>query len=285
MLRVLVGVVLCLATAPAAWAGAPAPIPHPVERALRVPVVVVGKVTGFEKETVDALPYPGAPNKVPYRIAVVKVETNLVGATNLTHLKVGFVPPPPPHSARRPARPDAFLPTLTEGQDVLLFLARHPDGAFYTYRYSTPPVDTKVANYKQQLEAVKEALAVIADPLKALKADSTKARFHAALVLVTWYRSPPEGMREVEAVPIAAEENRLILRSLVAGEWRFEPGGIRLSAVTAPYQLGLGEADGWKPPPARPGEDYGETARKAFAAWLAGPGKDFRIRKFVAKRP
>ena len=81
---------LCALTA-GARADRIGPYASPVERALRVPVVVVGKVTALEKETVEAPIYPGATQKIAHTVAVVKVESNLVGANDLTHLKVGFV--------------------------------------------------------------------------------------------------------------------------------------------------------------------------------------------------
>ena len=123
MVRVLGGVVAVLALVAPAWAGAPAPIPHPIERAFRVPVVIVGKVTSIEADTVEASPFAGAPSKVAYKIAVVKIETNLAGAAGVTHVKVGFVPPakPDPKAMRDPRERPAL--ELKEGQEMLFFLS------------------------------------------------------------------------------------------------------------------------------------------------------------------
>ena len=88
----------------------------PAQSAASAEVVVVGKVTAIEKESVEAQPFPNAPNKVSYKVAVVKIETNLAGAANTTHVKIGFVPPAPPapncatrwwrsHSTANSARP------------------------------------------------------------------------------------------------------------------------------------------------------------------------------------
>jgi hypothetical protein len=277
--RTLAVTVALLAFAAPAFAGAPAPIPHPIERAFRAPVVVVGKVTSIEKDTVDAAPYPGLP-KVAHKVAVVKIETNLAGAAGLTHLKVGFVPPakPDPKAKRDPRERPA--PDLKEGQEMLFFLTKHADGAFYAMPNMLFPVDAKAADYKAQVEAVTKALAAAADPAKALAAEKAEDRFHAALALVTKYRLF-EGTRDVEAVPIAADENRLILKALAEGDWSFDPRGVRLNGFIAVYRLGLSEADGWKAPGGKQGEEYHETMRKAFVAWVNGPGKEFRIKKFV----
>src|SRR5262245_14547536 len=95
MSRVLFVLAFAAVVAPVR-AGAPARTLYPIERAFYVPVVVVGKVTAIEKETVDATQFPGAPDKVAYKVAVVKVGTNLAGADGVTHLKVGFTPPAKP---------------------------------------------------------------------------------------------------------------------------------------------------------------------------------------------
>src|SRR5262245_37577378 len=117
--RIVLALLGVVALASSARADRIAPIAQPVERALRVPVVVVGKVAAVEKEPVEATLYPGATQKVAHKIAVVKVETNLLGAANTTHLKVGFVPSGT--AGIRPGRgPDN--PELKEGQEWLFFL-------------------------------------------------------------------------------------------------------------------------------------------------------------------
>jgi hypothetical protein len=285
MSRILLVFAFAAVVAPV-WAGAPARIPSPIERAVHAPVVVVGKVTTIEKETVDATPYPGAKNKVAYKVAVVKVETNLAGADGVTHLKVGFVPPAKPDpKAERPVRPD-WRPDFREGQELLFFLEKHPDGGFYAFSYFTPPVDSKAADYKAQVEAVTKALATVADPMKALKAEKADDRFNAAVVLIAKHRTAPIGLaeRETEDVPIAADENKLILKAIAEADWKPDPKGVRLNGFMAVYLLRIGEADGWKAPAGKPGEEYSETTRKAFAAWLDGPGKDYRIKKIVPKK-
>src|SRR5262245_13296778 len=80
MSRFLIASLVVIVVAIPASADRMAPIARPVERALRTPVVVVGKVTAIEKDPVDATLYPGAQQKVSFKIAVVKVETNLAGA-------------------------------------------------------------------------------------------------------------------------------------------------------------------------------------------------------------
>jgi hypothetical protein len=255
-----------------------APIASPVERALRSPVVIVGKVTSVEKDTVDAILYPGATNKMAHKIAIVKVETNLAGADGVTHFRVGFVP----HNPALRRGPEN--PALAEGQEWLFFLTRSAGGEFHAIPYMTPPLETNAAGAKEQIESVKKTLAMIADPMKSLKAEKPEDRHAAALALVVRYRTPPEGTREVETVAIPADESKLILKALAEGEWKSDPRGERMNALTAFYSLGLGDADGWKYPAPKPGEDATEVLRTTFVKWLDGPGKNYAIKKIVAKK-
>ena len=66
MSRFLLPALVVLAVAAPARADRMAPVNSPAERALRVPVVVVGKVTAFEKDAVELFPYPGATAKVEH---------------------------------------------------------------------------------------------------------------------------------------------------------------------------------------------------------------------------
>ena len=58
----------------------------PVEKVARAEVAVTGKVSAVEKETVDAIRFPGDTEKVPHRVAVIKIDKALVGAGSVTHV-------------------------------------------------------------------------------------------------------------------------------------------------------------------------------------------------------
>lgn len=244
-------------------AGKRAPAPSPVQRAVAAEVVVIGKVTAIEKESVEVAPEPGSP-KQAFAVAVIKVESSLAGAANLTHVKVGF----PADSG--PRGRNAFL-ALKEGQEGLLFLTKHPAGGFYGFNWMTSPVDAAQPDFKAQVENVKKALAAVADPMKALKADRADDRALAAVALVMKYRTAPQsGEADTEAVPAA--ESKLILAALAEGDWTKYPADLPHPSI-AFYMLGLGPNDGWVPPkPAQPGGDFRADLRTAFATWVAGPG-------------
>jgi hypothetical protein len=260
----------------------------PTERVAQSEVVVVGKVSAIEKETVMAAPVPGG-EKVAHKVAVIKIEKGLLGAANVTHVKVGFVPPadrgePPATGPGRPNR--GFGPVnLTEGQEGAYFLSKHPSGEFYTINPLLRPLDPKEEGYKAQLEAVTKAAAVLADPAKALKAEKAADRFFAATVLIGKYRAYPVSGGAVETAKVPADESQLILKALAEGDWKANQTDP--NAPNAPMafgQLGLTPRDGFKFPQVKPGEDHAAKMKEAYTAWLAAAGKDYQINKLVPKK-
>ena len=261
----------------------------PFQKLVSADAVVVGKVTAIEKDLVDATPSPGVKDKITYKVAVLKVESGLIGATNATHVKVGFVPPPPgdPAPGGRPGR-GGFGPVhLTEGQEGLFYLTKHHSGEFYTINPLLAPTDAKAGDYKDQLAFAKKAAAALADPMKALKAEKADERSFAAIVVITKYRTYPDGGGEIENVKVPADESKLLLKVLAEAKWKPDPNsdGTAPNGYAAFTQLGLiNDKDGWKYPMVKPGEDFIDKTKETFVAWLAGPGKDYQINKIVPKK-
>jgi len=83
--------------------------------------------------------------------------------------------------------------------------------------------------------------------------------------------------------------NRLILQTLAEADWgQIEEEPSPFQPVQAFYALGLTPQDGWNPPklvlqPGQTPQDFNKMMHKAYVDWLKGPGKDYRIKKFVAK--
>lgn len=260
----------------------------PVQKLVRADAVVVGKVSAIEKEFVTATPVPGATEKLSYKVAVIKVETGLVGAANVTHIKVGFIPPAVPAPNVPPGRPirGGLQPVnLTEGTEGLFYLTKHHSGDFYTISPMLAPTDTKEEDYKAQVAEAKKGAEVLADPMKALKTDKADDRFFAANVLVNKYRAYPENGGEVETAKVDAAESKLVLKAIAEGNWKRDPN---VANAPNPYQafslLGLNDKDGWKYPVVKPGEDFIDKTKESFVAWLAGPGKDYQINRWVPKK-
>ena len=178
---------LALAATPAVALRIAMPNLTTAQKALQADAVVVGKVTEIEKEEVEVAPHQGAPDKVKMRVAAIKIADGLVGAKNVTHVKV-LIPgsaadqpadqPLPggplvrPAIGRIPPGRGGFGPVvLKEGDEGLFFLAKHPTSAtHYVINAGNQPVAIKDENYKAELGKVKASLAVLADPMKALKA-------------------------------------------------------------------------------------------------------------------
>lgn len=255
----------------------------PVEKFVRGDVVVAGKVSAIEKEMVNAIRFPGDTEKVPYKVAIIKIDKGFVGADAITHVKVGFIPPSPANPMpARPVRGGFQSVTLNEGQEGLFFLTKHPSGEFYTITPMMAPLDPGTVNYKAQMEQVTKAAAVFADPVKALKAEKAVDRYFAAASLLTKYRTFPEDGRQTEMVKLSADESKLILKALAEADWKNnEPDTVR--PLEAFYHLGLGDATGWKQPQPKPGVDFQDNLRDSFVKWLEGPGKDYQIEKVVPK--
>lgn len=178
---------------------------------------------------------------------------------------------------------------------MLFFLTKHPNGDFHVMPVMSPPLDVKSEAGKKELEVVKKLTEIMADPMKGLRSDQQAVRAETAAIMVMKHRSYPEFAREVEQVAINAEESKLILQALTEGEWtenvRPAPGAAGMpSAYMAFLNLGLTEQDGWTQPvvpkvqPGQPPTDFAAIQKKAFGNWLTGPGKEFVIKKFVAKK-
>ena len=207
------------------------------QRAITADVVVVGKVTAIENETIDAPRFANDKNKVAHKVAVVKIETNLAGANSVTHIKIGFVPPPknvpgvngpgggpvrPGGPAVRPfiRRPGLQMPELKVGQEMLFFLVKHPSANFYVMPSMSPPVDVSMDIGKKQIAEVKKVTELLADPMKGLKSDKSDVRAETAAALMMKYRAYPALGGEVDQVAIGAEESKLILKAIAEADWK-----------------------------------------------------------------
>jgi hypothetical protein len=258
------------------------PKASPAQMAVTSEVVVVGKVTSVSKDLINAAsPFPGDNEKVKYKVAVVTVQTRLVGVEGLKEIKVGV-----------PDEKDGKAVELKEGQQLLLFLTKHPRADLYLLPFYIDtirePIDVTTADGKKALADARRGLAIAADPLKALKSDKTRVEA-AVLLALKYYRSPEYG-GETDTLPVDAEESKLILKGLAEGEWKKIGDNKTTVKLDNPFhafeQLPLNDhapfPDVLRTVP--PGADYAAYAKAEFVKWLAGPGKDFRITKVVPKK-
>ena len=97
------------------------PLPNRVANA---EMIVIGKVTGFEDKTVAIAPFPGAKNKVEYKIAVITISDALLAPKGVKTVRLGFVPPP----AGVFVSPPPFQATI--GMEGCFFLTKQGEGDF-----------------------------------------------------------------------------------------------------------------------------------------------------------
>jgi hypothetical protein len=266
----LLGVAMALAVA-AARADMAAPPAIPV-RAAQAQVIVVGKVTSIEDATVKAAPLWGG-DKVDHKVAVVKIEKLLQGEKGLTHVKVGFVPPAPGVTRRPTVR-------LAVGQEVCLFLVKHPQEAFHVAPMYFDVIDKQhTQNFDKEVALAKRCCGLLADPDAGLKSKEAADRTLTAALLIHQYRQKPFYVPgEVKWEPIEAAQSRRILETLAQADWGRPDAalGYEMAPQYLFDRLGLTGDDGWTPP--ADGGNLAAAARK----WLKENAGKYRIKRWQA---
>jgi hypothetical protein len=264
---------------------APAPVP---QRVATADVVVVGKVTAFADKTVSARPVPGAPEKVEYQVAIVRIDDALLGAKDRKEIRVGFRLPPPavnpvPGPGGGPVRIGPIRkwrePSLVLDQEAMLFLVKHPEADFYVMPAYYSVIDKKSPGFANDLAEVQKAARLLADPKASLESKNADERLLTAGLLISRFRTPRVGA-PAKTEPIDATQSKLILQTLADADWKAAPRpGIGLYLMTPQalfFRLGLQAKDGWVQP--KDGKAIPEAAQK----WLKDNADTYRIERFVA---
>ena len=280
----------------------------PAAQAANADALVVGKVTEVEADAVEATVYPGAPKdaRMSFKVAVLKVESALMGGGGVTRFRVGFPSDAPP-AAGEPAPPGGPVPAggkpfrgrrpgtavaLTAGMEGCFALTRHHEGDFYTL--VGPPLLKKADNYAKELERVKVVVKAIDDPVTALKAKALEDRFRAAQAILQRYQTA-RGLRPGRPParePIPEEENRLLVALLKELPWVAgdpAPDGEAPPSRSALWYLANPAESGFKNPefPAQaagaPPVDYNKIMDEATTKFLTESGHQIKIKRFVSK--
>jgi hypothetical protein len=243
------------------------PLPNRVANA---EVIVAGKVTAFEDKTVMVAPFPGAKNKIEFKIAVVTIGDALLAPKGAKTIRLGFVPNPPGVVIS----PPPFQATV--GMEGCFFLTKHGEADFLVASGQLSFIDKKNANFDKDLALIKRCVKILEDPNTSLKAKNAEERFLAAAMLLAQYctRKSPDAKLE----PIEAEQSKLILEALAAADWTPTTDYTQLSPLMVLRRLPVSKKDGWAPP----------MEAKAYAAyaqqWLRDNASTYRIQKFVANK-
>lgn len=280
----------------------PGPTAH--QKAVASQLVVSGTVT-MEKETVDAVMYPGQQVKTTFKVATIKVTDTLIGdKVETVKVLIGpadttYINEQPPGAPPQPYYP-AYLNNiqLIDGQEGVFFLTAHPvEKGQFTLLGGNPPLNPLDTKYKDDLAAVKAVAAIYADPVKALKAEKAEDKMRAAATLVSKYRRWPQnfqgpGQPEQKAIP--AEEAKLIFQAMLEADWekwdqpQNDPNidwTLNPSNLLGQMQIYAGGrgGQGGNFPQVRPqpGQGYNAAYKEAFKAWMEADGKNFEIKRFV----
>lgn len=289
-----------------------APVANPKQQAAQAEIIVVGKVTEIEKDPVEHSPTKDGP-KVSYKIAVLKIEESIFGATGLTQLRVGFMDGPgvggprplpavPPGGVQiQPLPAIAVLPnaTLAAGQEGCFFLSQLQGADFYVMAGFGGPLNKKDGNYAKTLEDVKKIAKAIEEPAKALKAKSVEDRYEAAQIILqryNQYRGP--GLKPGEAIkrePIPAEENKLIIDLMMELPWtpKFDkprtgsepapPSRSGLWYLINPVELGYKQPPFPRPQPGQPRPDYNKMLEESTTKFLTENKDKIKITRVATK--
>ena len=247
--------------------------PPPLMRAAQADIVVIGKVVSIEEKTVTARRFPGDMDKGEYRIAVVKIESAVLGAKDLTHIRVGYLP-----AAPNPRRPPPVQ--LNKDDEVILFLQPHFEGNFHIAPYYYDGITKKDAKAFDTVVAdVKRAGKLLSDPQAGLNSKEQKDRFETAALLIARYRTTRPYAGKVSEAAIDVKESKLILTALAEADWG--NGQVRWDTLTpaaAFSSLNLRPNDGWTPP-----QDLGKFP-EAAKKWLKDNAETYRVKKFVYEK-
>lgn len=238
------------------------PLPN---RLASADAVVVGKVTAIADKTETV-------NKVTYRIAEVTISDGLAAPKGLTSVRLGFVPTPQGVIINpRPLQPMV-------GMEGIFFLNKSAEGGFYLAPGGLNFLNKKNPNFDKDVALLKHCAKILQAPDTALKDKKAEERFLAAAMLLAKYRKRTSG--NDMAVPIDAEQSKLILKALATADWTPSNDFMKLSPRMVLYKLPLTKKDGWNPPAGNDAKAQSAYAQK----WLNDNAEKYRIEKFVAKK-
>jgi hypothetical protein len=258
----------------------PAPIPQRVAQAA---IVIVGKVTSIEKKLIALPAFPGSEAKIDYLVAVVKIEEALKDAKDVTSVRVGLQQPPPAPGGRRGPmiRPGIRTPTLSQDQEVCLFLKPHHSGEFYILQAYFDLIDKQSENFEREIKLARKCAKLLSDPDQSLKSKDPKDRLLTAAMLISKYRMRPlhsEGEPKQESIDAA--QSKQILHVLAESAWTTaeDPELGYLTPQNLFFQLGLTDKDGYRAP-----QDFQQIPNVA-KAWLTKNADTYRIQRFVEQK-
>lgn len=266
----LVGV-LALGTSAKALMIAPSPI---AQRVASAAAVVVGKVTALAEKTEKANMFKGDEREM--QITTLKVEETVSGKTAKT-IKVAFFPPVA-QGGGGPIRIGGGNRNvqLTKDQESMLFLTKHPTkkDVYLVQMYFDVITKTGNPSFVTERDEARKYAKLLKDAKTGLESKDATTRLETASMLVTRYRTAPNGVTKTEAVP--ADESKKILTTLAKADWKVtNPRFGAISAQSTFFLLGLQPKDGWTQP-----RDFAQFPTEA-KKWLEANAGKYKMTRFV----
>lgn len=274
MIRTIAAILVLMTCLSPLHAGFPRPEPPIPQRVALADCAIVGKVTKVPADPIHALALPkiaGAP-KVAHQMAVVRIDSVVVGDKDLRELRIGFIAPPP-----SPRRRPGFQWSV--GQEGCFFLRKHPDEPFWVLQADYDMLAKgSDKDFARRLALVQRCGKLLKDVEAGLRAPAAGDRLLTAGMLILRYRTPQHVYRgEAKTAPIDAEQSRRILSILAEGEWTEKDLRDPMGRLRLFVRLGLTKRDGWKP--AKSDTEAAAAARE----WLRTHAATYRIRRYVAE--
>jgi hypothetical protein len=249
------------------------------QRVALADLVVIGKVTALEPDLVHAAPLLKIPRvgKIPYQIAMVSLQTPILGAKTPAQIRVGYVVLSSSTKEgqvkyRRLARVQLAL-----GQEGCFFLTKHPGEDFYVAQAAYEFLDqSKTKDYAKKLAEIRHCAELLRDPDAGLRSKTRADRLLTAAMLIFRFRTARFVYTgKPTTAPIDAAQSRHILAALAEAEWKEDDAPLELSPFSLFMRLDLTSEEGWTPPPSVPAQIV--AAKK----WLRENGDTYRIQKYV----
>jgi hypothetical protein len=246
------------------------PAPPVFQQAAATDAIVIGRVTSIEDKEIELQVSPSHPDKLAYRVAVVKVVEPLKGAKGVKEVRLAFRSVKPRYGVQ-----------VTAGLEGIFRLTRHFKEPLYLTPMWFDITRSAVANYAQQVGQLRRLGKLADDSAAGLKSKDPEVRYLSAALIIMKYRT-----NRLWAVgklePVGAAESKQLLGALLAADWgKARPEGDPLP-LTVFLRLGVPPKDGWVAPPGGPG--LGDIT-KAARNWLTQHVSDYRIQRYAGTGP
>lgn len=262
--------------------------PSPTRKVAEADAIVVGRIVAMEDKDIETSPFPGSPNKIPFRIAVLQVNETLQGSKDVKTIRLGFqapaevkqVQPGQPLRPNLPIRSGSGGTSFQAGNEGLFYLRKHHTEGFLVPTGYYGFVPSQSPTYEKEVGGARKLAQLASDPMAALNSKDAQEKLTGASFLISKYRRGVGG--QITEVPIDAKVSKQILATLAEADWKAEPM-VRGQNELHPYmlfsQLGVGPKDGFQQPKnVRQIQDVYDVAKR----WLQENQNKYVIKRIEA---